>query len=363
MRRLSCHNERGAVAVITAIFVATVVLAAGLITIDVGQLHFERRQLQNGADAAALAVAQSCVTATGCDPAYAEPYANANANDGTETVAEICGTIEALPACGPDNSAELTNCLTPAADSAFADAPYVQVRTETLNGGGSVIRSLFGGDDTTVAACARAGLGDVLRANSLALTVSMCEWQAGTSDGTYFAPAPPYTAPYSEELKNAERTLEFHSGAASNTSDCASGPSGWDLPGGFGWLDDPDSTCSAEVSAGETYPAEPGNAASTECKDALLTAWTDKSVIFVPVYNGQVGNGSNGTYNLEGWAAFVLTGYKFPASSKNSWLTGKPCTTKGSVSCLSGFFTAELMTDPISVGGPSMGAAAIALSG
>lgn len=361
MRRITRSDERGAVAIVTVVFLASVVLAAGLITIDVGRLYTERRQLQNGADAAALAVARSCATNAVCDTSYAQPYADANANDGMEAVSEICGTGPGLAACGPENEAELTNCLEPPADAAVT--PYVQVRTSTLDGSGSVISSIFGDDDTTVGACARVGWGGVESARSIALTISLCEWEEATAGGTNFAPPPPYSTPYSAELLAGERVLTFHSGALDNTTDCEGSPSGWDLPGGFGWLDDDTGDCTAEVDAGSTYPAEPGASASDVCKAALLDAWTGRSVLFVPVYNGQTGDGRNGTYSLEGWAAFVVTGYKFPATSKNSWLTGRPCTTRGSVSCLSGFFTAELMSDPISVGGPSMGASAIALSG
>lgn len=353
-------REKGAVGAITAVFLATVALAAGLLTIDVGQLYTERRQLQNGADAAALAVAQSCAVTAACDPSYAQTYASGNANDNTTTVSEVCGTASGLPACAADSGAELTNCLPSAGTTPDT---YVQVRTRTLNGSGSAVRSLFGGEGTTVGACARAWWGGVRTASSVALTISHCEWNQATADGTTFAPPPPYSAPYSTALRAAEKQLAFHSGAADNTSDCDGGPSGWDLPGGFGWLSDPDNDCTAEVSAESTYDAQPGSSASGACKDALLSAWTGRSVVFLPVYDGQLGNGSNGTYHLEGWAAFVVTGYKFPGASENSWLTGRPCNATGSTFCVSGFFTAALMPDAGSVGGPMMGASSIALSG
>ncbi|GAB3414596.1 pilus assembly protein TadG-related protein [Flindersiella endophytica] len=360
MRRLTRTNERGAVATVTAVFLAFVVLSAGLITIDVGQLYVERRQLQNGADAAALAVAQSCAVTSTCDPSYAEPYANGNANDELAAVTEVCGDAPGLPGCGAASGTELTNCLEP---SGGLTGPYVQVRTATLNGSGSVISSFFGGNDTTVGACARAGWGSVQTATSLALTISLCEWNQATSDGTTYAPPPPYTSPYSSQLLAAERVLAFHSGAAHNTSDCGGGASGWDLPGGFGWLSDTDKDCSATVSAGGTYDADPGTSSSDACQAQLLNAWTQHAIVYVPVYNGQTGNGSNGTYSLQGWAAFVVTGYKFPSVSKKSWLTNKTCSAGGSVNCLSGFFTSTLMPNPISLGGPSMGVSAVALSG
>ena len=58
MRSLTRHDqdERGAVLVWVALMLV-VLLGIGALVIDVGALYAERRQLQNGADAAALAVA------------------------------------------------------------------------------------------------------------------------------------------------------------------------------------------------------------------------------------------------------------------------------------------------------------------
>ena len=55
--------------------------------IDVGQLYQERAQLQGGADAAALAVAKSCILGT-CTTSTAlstaQTYANENTTDGAQ---------------------------------------------------------------------------------------------------------------------------------------------------------------------------------------------------------------------------------------------------------------------------------------
>ena len=100
MRRL-ISDDRGVSAVLVAIL-AVVLFGAAAIAIDLGVLYEERRQLQNGADAAALAVGWECaqngIGSTNCpdddtfaalDPAvtaYATVFANGNARDGAATV-------------------------------------------------------------------------------------------------------------------------------------------------------------------------------------------------------------------------------------------------------------------------------------
>ena len=59
MRRLTSHGDRGAVAPLVAILMAGgVVLGMLTLSVDVGNIMWERRQLQNGADAASLALAK-----------------------------------------------------------------------------------------------------------------------------------------------------------------------------------------------------------------------------------------------------------------------------------------------------------------
>ena len=57
MRRLS--DDRGSVVVIIVVFVV-VLFGIGAVVVDVASQYHKRRTLQNGADAAALAVAQMC---------------------------------------------------------------------------------------------------------------------------------------------------------------------------------------------------------------------------------------------------------------------------------------------------------------
>jgi hypothetical protein len=105
MRTLSeqPRDERDAGAVLIWVALTMVVLlGVGALVIDIGRLYVERRELQNGADAAALAVAQDCAGGDCEDDAgTAKNYADLNANDGASAIrpGTPCGNGVGLPAC------------------------------------------------------------------------------------------------------------------------------------------------------------------------------------------------------------------------------------------------------------------------
>ena len=226
--------------------------------------------------------------------------------------------------------------------------PYVEVRTSTETDGGSTLlpptfaQLMLGNegyDGTTVGACARAAWGPPASAGGLAVTMSVCEWEASTSSGTSFAPPPPYP-PNPLPDASDEQVLYLHTTAGKEPA-CPAGPSGADAPGGFGWLDE-SGDCTTTVDADGTYGGDPGVSAPKPCKDALEDAWEDKTLLFVPVFDSVTGTGSGTTYHIKGMAAFVVTGYHLPGLSAASWLTGAdPC--KGSDKCIYGYFTQGLV--------------------
>ena len=363
MRRLA--RDEGSIAIIAAICMVAL-LGIMTIVVDVGMLYAERRQLQNGADAGALAVALDCAkgncAGTGSALGTARTEANANANDGASAVSTVCGTANGLSACNPAAPQAAWDC--PQLPAAYVGAKYVLVRTQTLSNGSGVIPPFFarvispGYTGTTVKACARASYGAPSSASTIAVTESLCEWNAATNNGTTYAPAPPYPPNPSSSV---ERIIYLHT--TSKAGSCPAGPSGSDLPGGFGFLNDPTGTCQVVVSTTGTYGDKTGAAVSQACKAAISADQAAKSIVYLPIYNSVTGNGTNGVYTLRGFAAFVITGYSLPGFSASSWLTGKtPC--KGSDKCISGFYTQGLIPGGGTIGsGPSLGATIVQLTG
>ena len=97
--RLLGRDERGAVGVLVGLLLGTVLLGLGALVIDVGQLYQERSQLQSGADAAATAVAKSCVLGTCTNSSAtttAVTYAGENASDSTAGVPLVCGSATSV---------------------------------------------------------------------------------------------------------------------------------------------------------------------------------------------------------------------------------------------------------------------------
>ncbi len=210
--RLLGRDERGVVGVLVGMVLGTVLLGLGAVVIDVAQLYQERAELQDGADAAAMAVgksyaaamavAKSCDTGT-CTSSLAAQYANENASaltGGTAAVSQVCGS-GILGAC-PASTGTMTDC--PAAP--VGSLGYVDVSTSTRTSGGSTViapvfaKELLGNGSytgTTVKACAQAAWGGPTSANTVAFAISGCSWDSWTGTGTNFAAAPPAVPPAS----------------------------------------------------------------------------------------------------------------------------------------------------------------------
>lgn len=376
MRRLTLpRQDDGAVAVMTALL-ALVLFGMAALVVDAGAFYAERRELQNGADAAALAVAADC--ATGACGAYATTsgaYADANAIDEQSGVEEVCGSVSPLPLCGEP-------------PEAAAGHDFVRVRTLTDDGaGGDEVPWVFGtileGDEdgTTVHAEATVVWGAPSSLESaVPVTMSACEWEAFTSDGAALAPPPDYgthpglgytsawltgTGPTYERVFHTHDTSKDATGVA---TECPATPPGGDAAGSFGWLSDTDSSCSVTTTVdgdGDPgYENQPGNTVPSVCKKADFPQPGD--LVHLPVYDhytvkGNVagkGGGQEVWYHLAGYAALYVTGnnVQLPGGEdKKSIVTGAlPCT--GQARCISGFFTAGLAPASGVVGsGPSFG--------
>lgn len=222
-------KERGAVAVIVALLMVAL-LGFGAIAIDGAMLYAQKAQMQNAADAAALAIAQDCAKrgTTACvpaAPAKALQLAAANANSG----------ITSAPALS------------------FPSSGTVSVTTAAKDADGEGV-SLF---LANVFGISRAAVG----------ATSTATW-GSPSGGTAALPVA-----FSEcqfDLSGAVQLLPLH-----GTKTCvSSSPSGQILPGGFGWLTPDDAAvCGATVTVekpavssknGESMPNQ------QQCKVHLL---------------------------------------------------------------------------------------------
>lgn len=258
------RGERGAMTVIVAIVVPVLLLGLGAIIVDVGGWYAGRAQDQNGADSAAIAIANSCARAT-CDTTKGAPYVSGDANG---------GLAHQYQACGVSSSGGLTSCAgsgIPEDGHACPPAPasgnYVDVMVKP--GGSGKMPSLLGYGDQSVAACAQARWGNsVISGNILALTIAECAWNTATSSGANYAPAPPALP-----AASVEQYLVVHNPDDPTDPSCVSGPSVGPLPGGFGWTTpDPLSgpcTTAFIANSGGWYSNDPGQGTSTgtQCLD------------------------------------------------------------------------------------------------
>lgn len=404
------HQERGAVATIVAVLLGMgVILGFTALSVDVGSIMWERRQLQNGADAAAFALAQSCAeNATACTTTNVTTRGLVSGLNDTNNYSDGQGGFEpshyqesggltgvcahaiswsSLPACDP-TTGTLADC--PAVPATLdAAVPYVETHTQTRHNGTSILptwisRAIVGGSPgSTVGACARVAFGAPGGSSSLPLTFSTCEWSWNTSNGTsYYAndpvntPAVPYGydgnsatpqpawPPLAKEIRIVLQ--DPPNGSGIDPSHCTTF-NGHDVPGGFGYLQN--SGCAATIDANDWTQVKPGNSLpSCDLTGKLGT------VQYVPIFNcvvdepptdgtlpgdcndfdtttSEAAGGSNTWYHIAGWAKFYLSGYKFGGVGGNtepSVLPGSTQNCPGPNRCLYGWFLdGELHDRPI----------------
>jgi Flp pilus assembly protein TadG len=382
------RHERGAVGTLVGILISMGLVFGFLaIAVDVGGLLWERRQLQNAADAAAMSLARECGSGSDCNttPISSElaTLANANSNDSLSTVLSKCAVnlpSSSLPNCPAPATTTLSACPElPPAFAAMSGLPYVEVRTQSLSTSGSVVNNWFagisGGSDSstdTVRACARAAVGSPgSGSGELPITISACEWQRATGGTTggggpanYYPPpvynggsspdrgyggagqpawptgAPP--APTANPGGEMVLLVQNPPGGLTQPSPCPNWQ-GHALPGGFGVLEtEAGNPCKIQEYPFAWMHTQPGN--NTSCD---LNSYVGK-VVSVPVFDCTsdsllnrapiigaggdpctTGNGSNAYYHRVGYAAFYLSGYGVttPASIPNQVNSVNPNTT------------------------------------
>ncbi|MGO4186076.1 pilus assembly protein TadG-related protein [Pseudarthrobacter sp. TAF60_1] len=273
--RLRQRGEDG-VAGVLVVLIMLVLIGAGAMAVDVGQIYSERAQLQNAADAGALAVADSCSKGT-CVVGLAAPLADANSLDGKSEV------------------------ITPVDLSV---AGQVTVRTKTRNGAGtsSTLSKLFASalssaPAATVGATATAIWQKTPPSGAFPLVFDQCQV------GSTYAPL------------GTTVLIKEH-----GKSPCVGSPSGHHIPGGFGWLDpDPILPCNANTDSNGWVGSNPGNSKTPSDCTSLLDAWRatiDNSmkqyaIGYFPLFDDGAGNGANGSFHIVGYAKVEIHGWSF----------------------------------------------------
>jgi Flp pilus assembly protein TadG len=400
-------RENGAIAAIVGIFLGTgVLLGVGALVIDTGSLLYERRQLQSGADAAALSIAQSCAKdplSTNCTnpftpstlPSTLVDLAGANAADGKSDIARVCASKalhDSNPTAFPDICTDWLATPAPP-DPGLVECPrtsstlnYVEVRTSTRTNSGTVLppvlsQMLSGAgtqySNTTVKACARAAWGPGTPPAPFPVTFNECEWN--TDKGFQGLPPAGPGLGYGVTGNTTGNTVWPSAGSevvlatAKKTIDCTSW-NGHVAPGSFGNLDN--LACNASPVDGWIQGNE-GNPAP--CSASVLHGMVG-TVVYIPIFDcftktqGSFANCTDGKnhdwFHMQGYAPFYLTGFYFSGSGSagndifpNSADYGStPCS--GSTRCISGWFTTAGVAGLIDTsGGPSFGTDAFQLAG
>jgi Putative Flp pilus-assembly TadE/G-like len=310
------ERDRGAVLVWVALMLIALV-GVGALVIDIGALYVEKRQLQNGADAAALAVAQDCAGGDcGSYTSTAGSYADLNAKDDASAVDEVCGSSP-LPSC-----------------SAPPDVPdgalgYVEVRTSTeTEGGGNEIGFLLAPvmnaiTGESVDAAAVAAWGNLGTAYTFPFTFSECIFKVL---GGVLDPDNPQVPSGTVTLYSKSGTGNSGDGEVLPNDQCGAAPSGGTAAGNFGWLDVETEDCLAEVTVDGTVGGDTGASVIAQCDLPPIGA-----TVVVPIYRTVSGTGTNAVYTIAGFAGFTITGYDLPGHS--TFRCGGP------VWCIRGTFT------------------------
>lgn len=346
MRRVK--DDSGAVAVIVAVL-AVGMFGFGAMAIDIGALYQERRALQTGADASALSVAQGCSEGF-CEEAVlqAQSYVTSNHEvvsgrvgaPGRGHLATLCGSVAPLPGCTLEG------------DSYPGKYVVARVTSGTAAGTSDFTHSLINvlpgvqeGVPVLARAVARWGAAGGLT-TKLPVTIRECRYDAIKAAG--LPPAPPPRSTWTEgtyPLDSATREREYKESIVTHTAPAAKEPTCSTLespaPGNFSWLQTESDTCEAAALDSETpeFDNTPGNDVPEPCRTELQ--YLVGTVVAIPIYVAPPDGGSGGTYKVDGFAAFFVTGLQL-AGNKDvkipSIIGGgrAPCT--GSTLCIRGFF-------------------------
>ncbi|MDF2052501.1 pilus assembly protein TadG-related protein [Arthrobacter sp. Cr_A7] len=275
------EGERGASGVLVAVMVL-VLLGVGAMAVDVGQIYAERAELQNAADAGALAGADLCSAVGGCTQADANVVANAladqNSKDGNSNVRFVDLAV-------PGEVTVSTSTINAANGSGFLTKLFANALNVT---------------DVGVGATATANwLYPTTGRSVLPLTFATCEF---IEDG----------------LPHKILTQ----GGGGGAEDCnGRNPSNQIIPGGFAWLaPDGNTGCNVTAEVGEWSQTSAGASMPIGCGSLFNSSLVGQTVA-IPVYAYTCKDvftpcsGNNVQYMIEKWAGFEVQGWEFPGNT------------------------------------------------
>lgn len=337
------HDEDGAVLVLTVVL-AVALIGFGALAVDVGALYQEHRELQNGADAAALAIAQSCSESNvevACSGGLlsadhlAEMYVDANAEDASSEA-----EVDLLE--WANNRVTIT-ATTVDDGQAAGELGLFFARVLNQNTG-------------TPSAKASAKWGSPVMGSlaTLPLVLSACEYEkyvgSGAGDGR----------PTWDTATNGPYDwLTFHGDASSCSAQAGQDTDGDGvLSGGFGWVDT-NGSCEAileEIADGDDPNDDPDYQASastgtapsqTDCPPSYIKDNLLGKKVLIPVFTDLYDVGTNGTYVISYYVAYYIHGYHFGGQYNAEWnpLTQQveaakfTCPGGGNERCIAGWFT------------------------
>lgn len=301
-------DERGSYVVTVAVLFAAL-LAVMALTIDSGLVYEERHELQNAADAGALAVAFNCARGGPCNPGDADALADANAT--TDGYAGV-ESVDVDMAAG-----EVT----------------VVTRSEAEDGTNSLYLAaarVFGVESLTVRASATAAWDAAGSLATVPYVISFCDIDAALDDQGGYVDLPPPAG--------FGTVITFHDPAVEGES--CDGYPGFDmegddvLPGGFGMLD------VTEDCTVETYTDENDDVwAPAKTGTGVPEPWRcleQGTVMTIPVFV-DFRTAPDKEYRIGGYASFYVTGWQITGSYSNPGPS--PCSPP--TDCISGWFTED----------------------
>lgn len=281
MKRIT--NDRGQAAVITVMFLATLLGAVAMV-LDVGSWFREQRDTQSDADAAALASAQALPTDLGQANALAVQYLNKN-------VAGASTQISFSTANVPNDTVTV---------KVSRDAP------------GNFSR-LFGINSVNVHATAKARAGGLQAAKwvaPIAVNILHPDLNCGNSNGK---PVPCFGKATQLDLDNlhqpgsgtAAGAFSLINLEANNTGNIGAGTiGGWIVTGYDQYM---------ELGNYNVAPSTLWN--DSHVKEAMADRLSGDPVLLFPIYDRIIGSGSGAEYHVVGWVAFHVSSYEANGSS------------------------------------------------